>query len=169
MPRKRKHIPLTQQLAAALACLLPQEQRDELRRRKALALEVRALFQFDHCVLHAHGGSDAWDNLTPMLVAPHREKSRRDTAIAAKVKRLAAKYGPQDRRSPVGLISFMQEVDRLKAEDKAAHPALGKGRGRLFCECLRQPKPKRKIAQRPPHAQWPPRGSRPLRRSRWNA
>src|ERR1700730_3303621 len=85
VPRKRSYIPFPERLAAALACLLPAEQRDDLRARKVPAEEVLALFNFDHIVLHAFDGEDRWSNLDPKLVAPHREKSRHDTAIVAKV------------------------------------------------------------------------------------
>lgn len=85
---KRRKIPLGEQLAAALSMLLPQALRDEMRREKATAREVRELFQMDHNVLHSMGGSDLWWNLTPMLRELHREKSRGDTSIAAKSKRI---------------------------------------------------------------------------------
>lgn len=48
-----------------------------------------ALFQFDHIVLHAMEGEDRWWNLDPLEIAPHREKSRHDTSIVAKAKRIA--------------------------------------------------------------------------------
>ena len=70
--------------------LLPQEVRDELRERRAAAKEVIGLFDQDHVVLHALGGPDRWWNFTPLLRAPHREKSRRDTSIVAKTRRLNA-------------------------------------------------------------------------------
>jgi hypothetical protein len=90
--RVRKYINLREQLAAALSMLLPAEQRDELRAAKVPAKTVIALFSPDHNILHAHDGSDRWWNLTPMLRAPHKEKSRRDTAIVAKVDRLAEQH-----------------------------------------------------------------------------
>jgi hypothetical protein len=86
--RARKYISLRERLAAALSLLLPQEQRDDLRARQVPAKTVIALFEPDHNVLHALGGKDRWWNLTPLLKAPHREKSRRDTSIVAKVRRL---------------------------------------------------------------------------------
>lgn len=92
MSRKRDYIPLPERLAAALSMLLTQEERDALREVKASASKVIALFNFDHVALHALGGSDAWHNLTPMLIAPHRQKSRRDTSIVAKVKRIAPEH-----------------------------------------------------------------------------
>lgn len=90
--RKRDYIPLPEKLAATLACFLPQDQRDDLRSRKVPASEVLSLFHFDHIVLHAFDGSDLWWNLDPKLVKSHREKSKRDTSIVAKAKRLNRKW-----------------------------------------------------------------------------
>ncbi len=92
MTRKRAYIPLTERLAAALACLLTIDQRDDLRRRKVPAKMVLQFFEWDHLHLHAQGGSDAWHNLDPRQVAQHRTKSRRDTSIVAKSKRLAKEH-----------------------------------------------------------------------------
>lgn len=89
MKRPRAHIPLPEKLAAALCLLLAKEERDLLRAAKVPAKDVIEMFDFDHVILHALGGSDEWHNLTPMLRPEHREKSRRDTAIVAKVKRVA--------------------------------------------------------------------------------
>lgn len=91
--RRRGYVRLGDKLAAALACLLPAEQRDDLRARNVPAGDVIALFEMDHVVLHALGGSDEWYNLDPKLNAPHREKSRRDTAIVAKIKRITQRQG----------------------------------------------------------------------------
>jgi hypothetical protein len=89
---KRKAIPLEQQLASALACLLPQDKRDELRRAKVPAKDVIRLFSQDHIGLYCFKAPDRdeWHNLTPILRAAHAEKSKRDTSIAAKVARLRA-------------------------------------------------------------------------------
>lgn len=89
--RKRAYIPLPERLAAALAMLLPADLRDVMREDRLPAKAVLQLFQFDHGVLHAHGGADKWWNLTPMTFAKHREKSRRDTSIVAKVDRIIAR------------------------------------------------------------------------------
>src|SRR5258706_14121138 len=75
-------------LAAALACLLPQRDRDILRACAVPADDILRRFEWDHVRLHAFGGSDAWQNIDPKLKEVHREKSRRDTSIVAKVKRL---------------------------------------------------------------------------------
>jgi hypothetical protein len=56
------------------------------------AEKVIALFHFDHGVLHSLGGSDRWHNLYPMLIEPHREKSRRDTSVVAKVRRIQPQW-----------------------------------------------------------------------------
>jgi len=95
---KRKHIPLREKLAAALSLLLSQQDRDRLREAKHPAWFVNILFEWDHNVLHALGGTDDWWNLTPVFVKLHREKSRRDTAIVAKVKRLSGKRKRPRRR-----------------------------------------------------------------------
>ena len=93
MPRRRAHVSLKTKLAAALACLLPGAERDVYRAGKLPADAIIRLFQFDHIVLHAppFNGSDEWHNLDPKLTLVHREKSRRDTAIVAKTKRLVAR------------------------------------------------------------------------------
>jgi hypothetical protein len=86
---KRPYVPLPERLAATLACLLPQEQRDDLRRRKVKAKAVLALFHFDHIVFHAHDGPASWWNLDPKLVAAHREKTAKiDVPAIAKGKRI---------------------------------------------------------------------------------
>lgn len=90
--RKRGHVGLGQKLAAALACLLPAAQRDGLRERKVPAKQVIRLFTFDHLVLHAMDGSDLWWNLDPKLVAAHREKTKADVGIVAKVRRIAPQW-----------------------------------------------------------------------------
>lgn len=90
--RKRRHLPLAEQLAAALACLLPQEQRDELRARRVPAKQVIRLFSPDHIVLHAWEGPDRWWNIDPKLREVHKVKSAKDTSRAAKAVRLDDKW-----------------------------------------------------------------------------
>ena len=90
--RKRKHIPLAEQLAAALACLLPQEQRDELRARRVPARQVIRLFSPDHLILHAWDGPDRWWNIDPKLREVHKTKSAKDTSRAFKAKRIDDKW-----------------------------------------------------------------------------
>ena len=91
--RKRKHIPLKTKLAAALACLLPQSERDSARADKVKAEHILSWFEFHHIVFHAHDGSDEWWNLHPLVMDLHRKRSkgpRSDTSVIAKVKRLRA-------------------------------------------------------------------------------
>lgn len=92
--RKRGHVNLTTKLAAALACLLPQETRDRLRQHRVPPGAVISYFQWDHIVLHAppFNGSDDWFNLDPKLILVHKEKSANDTRIVAKTKRLSADH-----------------------------------------------------------------------------
>lgn len=114
MARRRSYIPFPVKLAATLACLLPQDQRDDLRSRKVSHKEVLRLFHFDHIVLHAIDGADDWWNLDPKQAETHKVKSRDDTKIVAKIKRIAKKQEelrrkllkPKNRRAkPWGLRS----------------------------------------------------------------
>ena len=92
MRRKRAYIPLADKLAAALACLLPQADRDLLRSAKARRQMVLGLFDWDHIELHSWGGDDGWWNLDPKLKAEHRVKSRGDTSRAFKAYRIDEKW-----------------------------------------------------------------------------
>ena len=86
---KRKHISCEQRLAAALVCLLPQAERDYLRRTDWPASRVIALFTFDHIHLHAWGGRDDWKNLDPRRRGPAlKAKDAADTSRAAKAVRI---------------------------------------------------------------------------------
>jgi len=90
MKIKRKHISLKTKVASALLALnhIPYEDSKLMS-----ADEICACYEFDHGVLHALGGEDAPWNLTPRLKAPHREKSKKDTAIVAKARRIDKKWG----------------------------------------------------------------------------
>lgn len=136
---KRKAIRKDEYLAAALACLLPQAQRDELRAAKVPAQTVIRLFSPDHIGLHCFEAPDRdeWHNLTPALRVPHAEKSRVDTKMAAKVARLRG----ESRSRPK---SFEKPYD----PDWFPSPTLPK-------------RPKRKIASRP----WPKGRTFPFVRS----
>lgn len=95
---KRKAIRKDEYLAAALACLLPQDERDAMRRAKVPAEEVLRMFSPDHIGLHCFDAPDRdeWHNLTPIRRPAHKEKSRRDASIAAKVKRLMPRPAPAE-------------------------------------------------------------------------
>jgi len=106
--RVRKYVRLRDKLAATLAMLLPQAARDDLRAAKVPAKKVIDLFHFDHNILHAFGGSDKWWNLTPMIVRPHLEKSRKDTSIVAKAKRISKTHQDFRRR----LLSGARKLEK---------------------------------------------------------
>jgi hypothetical protein len=95
MKRRRKAVSLEQKLAAALACLLPQDQRDELRRTRAPAKAVIKLFTMHHLDYWTFSEDDHWSNLDPMLRAPHEERFAKDAAAIAKVKRLQRQFRPE--------------------------------------------------------------------------
>ena len=87
--RKRKHVPLKVKLAAALLAL---GHIDYEESKTMTADQIIRRYDFDHWpILHALGGKDAPWNLRPMLRPDHREKSRKDTAAVAKVKRIIRK------------------------------------------------------------------------------
>jgi hypothetical protein len=97
--RMRDYIPLTERLAAALACLIPPIRRDELRRERATAKYIISLFTYDHIHLHSLGGSDHWYNLDPRLRGPAlKAKDSADTTRVAKVRRLEAEFQDFRRR-----------------------------------------------------------------------
>lgn len=83
---KRAHIGLKTKLASALLALgdIPYEHAKSMTEENILAL-----YQWDHGILYSIDPNDAYWNLRPTLIAPHREKSRKDTSISAKVKRLS--------------------------------------------------------------------------------
>jgi hypothetical protein len=83
----RAHISLTTKLASALLALgdIPYEDAKQLT-----AAQICSLYVWDHGVLHGIAPINEPWNLTPRLIAPHREKSKRDTGIVAKVRRLEA-------------------------------------------------------------------------------
>jgi hypothetical protein len=149
MRRRRKSIPLSEQLASALACLLLQAQRDELRAAKVPAQQVIRLFTMDHIGLHCfeEPRRDEWHNISPMLRGPHKEKSRQDTAIAAKVKRIQRKQGLS-----AGFMALVEVVDR-----KMARQPRRMGRGSFSGSGATKPLPK------PKRSRWPKKGSRPIR------
>jgi hypothetical protein len=91
--RPRKHIPLTERYAAALACLLPPDLCQELRAERVPAKRVIAMFSDHHVDLHAWGGSDRWWNLHPMPRPQHAERTRKlDIPRAAKAVRIEDKW-----------------------------------------------------------------------------
>lgn len=85
---KRKHVPLSTKLAAALAHALDIPREDQ---KLMTAEQMLSLVEWDHIVAHAHGGGDHFSNLSPMFRAAHREKTRKiDIPRLAKNKRIMA-------------------------------------------------------------------------------
>jgi hypothetical protein len=82
----RAHINLTTKLASALLALGEIPYSDA---KQMTAAQIISLYQFDHGILHGVVVIDEFWNLTPRLITPHRAKSRSDTGVVAKVKRLA--------------------------------------------------------------------------------
>ena len=145
---RRAHISLETKLAAALLTLgdVPYEHAKQMSAR-----QIISLYQWDHYpVLKAHDGPDEPWNLVPRLIRPHREKSRRDTSVAAKVKRLAAANGLEARfrKPPIG-FSPLPLVHAADAQNAISGP------------------PKRKIAARA--NPWPKGRKFPKRRQSANA
>ena len=95
---KRQHISLKTKLAAALCSIVrevdgklvpvvPREMAKQLS-----AGEILSMFDWNHIVYHAIGGSDHHSNLEPMLTAEHRAvTAKKDIPRIAKTKRVAKK------------------------------------------------------------------------------
>ncbi len=91
---KRRRVPNKDERIAA--CLLMLKVGNEWLvpepiRSTGTTAEVLASVQWDHAFLHSLGGDTRPQNITPMRVADHREKSKKDAGVAAKSKRLVAK------------------------------------------------------------------------------
>lgn len=95
MGRRRAHLSLKTKLAAALLTIKRVDATGVLvpvidyeMSKTMTADQICAAFEFDHTTLAAFGGGEHPSNLVPRPVAEHKEKSRRDTTIAAKAKRI---------------------------------------------------------------------------------
>jgi hypothetical protein len=93
--RKRKAPNLSEKLASALLTICRMGASGKLEYvihpEEAKTLDAKSIiarYEFDHVVLHCFGGSNHPSNLVPRPKPEHREKSRRDTSIAAKDKRI---------------------------------------------------------------------------------
>lgn len=88
---KRAHISFKTKYAAALRLVgdIPY-----LHAKLMHEDQIISLFSVDHGILHAIDPIDEHWNLTPTLRGPHKEKSRKDTGIVAKVKRQREKFTP---------------------------------------------------------------------------
>jgi len=86
---RRRRLGLKTKLSAALLALgdIPYE-----HAKKMTANQIISLYHFDHGILHGvEIINEPW-NLTPRLIKPHREKSKRDCSTVAKVKRVSEKH-----------------------------------------------------------------------------
>ena len=93
--RKRKHIPMIEIAASALADKLTASHRKALREEKVSARFIVTMFTPDHIDLHSWGGADKWWNLD---MRPRgfdlKLKDAADTTRAAKAVRIDKVWGP---------------------------------------------------------------------------
>ncbi len=99
----RKSISLKTKLASALLMLTGPDGRDIIPyqdSKQMSADQIISLFAFDHWPIRkADGGSDHPSNLTPRLIAAHREKTAKvDVPEMAKSKRIRRKVEEHERR-----------------------------------------------------------------------
>ena len=103
MRRARKHIPLIELLASALADKLPAWLRAAHVRQQSSARTIVSMFTPDHIKLHAWGGADKWWNIDMRLRgADLKAKDRADTSRAAKAVRIDKKWGEFTRKAGMG-------------------------------------------------------------------
>jgi hypothetical protein len=95
MSRSRDYISLKIKLAAALLQIPGKDGGRIIRHEDAKLLtadQIISCFHLDHYpIAHADGGPDLPWNLTFRPILDHREKTKRDVAAMAKVKRIADK------------------------------------------------------------------------------
>lgn len=86
---KRKHISWKTKYAAALLKLGDVPYSDA---KSMTEDQIISLYAVDHNILHEtnHPDRDRFWNLTPMLIKPHREKTKRDATVIAKGRRIRA-------------------------------------------------------------------------------
>lgn len=106
---KRAHISLKTKLASALLALghVPYDDAKALT-----ADQLISLYHWDHGILHGIEINDEYWNLTPILIQTHREKSKRDTAIVAKSKRIRRLEAMH--RERISLAAINTELNALK-------------------------------------------------------
>jgi len=96
--RRRGHISLKTKLAATLCEMVMPDGNGGFVKIiphddavKMSEDQVLSLFHFDHGLFHSQDGADDFWNLTPMLILPHRAKTRQqDIPQIAKTKRITA-------------------------------------------------------------------------------
>lgn len=139
----RNGIPLKVKLASALLQLreatgeplIPYEYAKQMT-----AEQIMSLFQWDHGILHAVEPIDEPWNLTPRLIRPHREKSRKDTSTVAHVlnvatsqaiheARMASKAG--DYAGAAAILATAPKPGRLKPRRKIQSRPFQKGQRKM--------------------------------------
>jgi hypothetical protein len=113
---KREHISLRTKLASALLALGHVPYRDAYLMTED---QIISLYHFDHNILHGIEAEDRFWNLSPMLIAAHREKSKRDTAIVAKSKRIRTK----EMRHKIQMSAFVLSPDGEKVRPRSRIPS----------------------------------------------
>lgn len=133
---KRKHISLKTKLASALLELghIPYADAKEMGEANFLSL-----WTFDHGILHGVEVNNSFWNLTPRLIVPHREKSRKDAGVVAKVKRLEKAHA-----------AHIERMTQLVFKAQLAFERIHTGNGNFeYTRTTQRPKFKRKIPSRP--------------------
>lgn len=128
----RKKISMGAKLAASYIAL---GLVDREQARKMTTKEILALVETDHRVLHAFTGDDHPANLDPMLKPAHREKSRRDTSIAAKAKRIdeaQAEHQDAMRRKMLARTEREEPEPKKRSGPKLRGAKMPCGRGSEF-------------------------------------
>lgn len=105
---KREHISLKTKLASALLTL---GHVDYAHAKGMTEDQIISLYHWDHGILYAIEPNDSFWNLVPTLISEHREKSKRDTAIVAKSKRIVRKRAAHHARMGASTDSFA-DLDR---------------------------------------------------------
>jgi hypothetical protein len=124
MTAKRKSPNLSEKLASALLTICRPDENGKLvpvidpeRAKGMTPKEIAHVFEFDHVVLHAFGGSNHPSNLVPRPKPEHREKSRRDTSIAAKDKRITPAQA-EFQRKMLAKVGIEKKAAPVKAKPK---------------------------------------------------
>lgn len=137
MTRRRDHVTLETKLASALLALghVPFSHATMMT-----AKQIISLYNFDHNIPHAEGGSDEFWNLTPLGIMAHRKKTcEQDVPRIAKNKRIASN------------TAIHEAAMASKRGDYVAA-------AQILASAPKPPRTKKKIPSRPF-----PKGHRPLR------
>lgn len=123
MTASGRYIPAQQRMAAFASMLLPEAERNELRKRKACAGEVLERFEMHHVIYHAWTKENRWWNLDPQLKADHKRRTKIDIAIIGKAKRIQRKQAKHkaklNEESLIGIFQNMPEPARSFAVTSA--------------------------------------------------